>query len=275
MASYREILSKYDIRPRRRFGQNFLVDAGYLDAIVAAAGLEREDTVIEIGAGIGNLTAKLAQKAGRVIAIEFDRDMLRALRGELKAANIEVIEEDALGVDWKKLVGANTKAKAVANLPYNIATELIFRLLDAREAFSVMLLMTQLEVARRITADVGTKDYGVLSILTNLHANTRIELVIPSGAFRPQPKVDSAVIRFEILDKPRVELDDEKRFKKIVRAAFSQRRKTLANSLAASRIFGEERDAASRVLCECGIDPMRRAETLSMEEFSKLCNCSH
>lgn len=276
MPSYRDILNKYGIHPRRRFGQNFLVDEKYLDTIVEAAGISDVDTVIEIGAGLGNLTVKLAAKADKVIAIEFDRDMAKALRGELAARNIEIVEEDALRIDYHALVSrhvsAGAKAKAVANLPYNIATEIIFRLLDARDRFSTMLLMTQLEVARRITSEVGTKDYGVLAILTNIRANTRIELIVPAGAFRPKPRVDSAVVRFDMLDRPKVDIGDEKRFRMVVRGAFGQRRKTLANALSAGNPFGFDRDAVKIWLTDCDISPDRRAETLTMEEFARLAN---
>lgn len=272
MPNYREILDRYDIRPRRRFGQNFLVDTGYLDAIVDAAGLAGEETVVEIGAGTGNLTSRLAAKAGRVIAVEFDRDMLRALRGEIVSDNVDIIEQDALKADYREILeGAKGKAVVVANLPYNIATEIVFRLLDVHGLFSKMLLMTQLEVARRITANVGTKDYGVLAVLTNLWAKTAMALTVPAGAFRPKPKVDSAVIGFEMLDEPRVKIGDEDVFRKVVRTAFGQRRKTLANSLAANP-FGMDREAVRGWLDGCGISAQRRAETLTMEEFAALAN---
>lgn len=269
-------MKKYGIRPRKRFGQNILMDETYLDAIVDAARLSDADTVVEIGAGPGNLTAKLAACAGKVIAIEFDREMAIALRGEMKAKNVIIVEYDALRIDYGALVSAHLppdeKAKAVANLPYNIATEIIFRLLDARSSFSIMLLMTQLEVARRITAEVGVKEYGVLTVMTNIFANTHIEMIVPGGAFRPRPKVDSAVVRFDIMDRPKIEIADEKRFRMTVRGAFGQRRKTLANALSASNPFNFDREAVKKWLTDCGISPDLRAETLSLQEFARLAN---
>lgn len=272
MTTYRNILNKYNIKPSRRLGQNFLVDTSYLDAIVGEAQLNSQDVVLEIGAGVGNLTTKLASYAHKVIAVEFDRQMVRALRGELTCENVEIVEEDALKLNYRQLLkGYDIKVKVVANLPYNIATEIIFRLLDCRDLFDKMFLMAQLEVAQRITAQVGKKEYGVLALLTNLWANTKIAFVVPAGAFRPKPKVDSAVVRFELLSKPKVAICDEALYKKVVKSAFAQRRKKIVNSFVNSSL-GLDKKSTEEWLRSAGISAERRAETLTMEEFARLSN---
>lgn len=272
MTTYRNILNKYNIKPSRRLGQNFLVDTSYLDAIVGEAQLNSQDVVLEIGAGLGNLTTKLASYAHKVIAVEFDRQMVRALRGELTCENVEIVEKDALRLNYRELLnGYDIKVKVVANLPYNIATEIIFRLLDCRDLFDKMFLMTQLEVAQRITAQVGKKEYGVLALLTNLWANTKIAFVVPAGAFRPKPKVDSAVVRFELLSKPKVAICDEALYKKVVKSAFAQRRKKIVNSFVNSSL-GLDKKSTEEWLRSAGISAERRAETLTMEEFARLSN---
>lgn len=272
MTTYRDILNKYNIKPSKRLGQNFLVDASYLDAIVQEAQLNAQDVVLEIGAGLGNLTCRLASYAHKVIAVEFDRQMVSALKGELTCENVEIVEEDALKLNYRELLkGYDIKIKVVANLPYNIATEIIFRLLDCRDLFDKMLLMTQLEVAQRITAQVRKKEYGVLALLTNLWANTRIAFVVPAGAFRPKPKVDSAVVQFDLLSKPKVAIRDEALYKKVVKSAFAQRRKKIVNSFLNSSL-GLDKETIEEWLRCAGISAERRAETLTMEEFARLSN---
>lgn len=272
MTNYREILNKYNIKPSKRLGQNFLVDSSYLDAIVEEAELNSEDVVLEIGAGLGNLTRKLASRAGKVIAVEFDRQMVNALKSELKPANVEIIENDALKINYQELLkNYGVKIKVAANLPYNIATEIIFRLLDCKHLFDKMLLMTQLEVAQRITAQAGGKEYGVLALLTNLWADTKIAFVVPAGAFRPKPKVDSALVRFELLPRPKVPINDESLYKKVVKAAFAQRRKKLINSFLNSSL-GLDKPSLEKWLKSADVAPERRAETITMDEFARLSN---
>jgi len=283
MAGVRAILDKYDVRPRKQLGQNFLVNDGYLGAVARAAKLTGDDVALEIGAGIGNLTKLLAAKAGKVLAIEFDRDMLRVLRGELDEPNVEILEADALKVDYRTLCpdekssgaasGAPTTGKkmvAVANLPYNIATEIVFRLIDARQSFKRLLLMTQLEVARRFAAKVGTKEYGVLAVSCGLWAKMKIEMTVPAGAFYPRPKVDSAVVRFDIGEKPAAEVSSFERYRKIVRASFAHRRKMLMNSLSSAPSLGLDKATVITWLEKAGIDPHIRAQKLSVEDFALL-----
>jgi len=271
MAGIRALLEKYDIRPRKKLGQNFLVHDGYLKAIASAGGVKEDDTVLEIGAGTGNLTRLLASSARKVLAMEFDRDMLRVLRGELDQPNVQIIEADALKFDYGSLEG-HGKLVAVANLPYNIATEITFRLFDARGCFSRMLLTTQLEVARRYAARVNTSDYGVLAVTTRMWAEVKLVMKIPPGAFYPRPKVDSGVVRFEMRDEPAARINSTRLFSKIVHGAFSQRRKMLLNSLSSYGPLGLDRKEVASWLEKAGVDPKKRAQNLSVEDFARLEN---
>jgi 16S rRNA (adenine1518-N6/adenine1519-N6)-dimethyltransferase len=246
---------------RRTLGQNFLFDPVILDKIVAEAGIGPEDTVVEIGPGPGRLTRLLTQAAGRVIAIELDGRLYSRLCEDLAgSANLELVCGDALKYNYEDI----GPFKVVANIPYYITTPIIFRLLEARSGLISMTLTIQKEVADRIVAGPGSKDYGALSLGVQYHASAGIRFIIPASAFRPAPKVDSAVIRMDILKTPPVSAADEDIFFRIIRAGFSQRRKTILNSL--KPLFGD----VKAPLLETGIDPVRRAETLTMEEFARL-----
>jgi 16S rRNA (adenine1518-N6/adenine1519-N6)-dimethyltransferase len=248
---------------KSRLGQNFLFDRSILEKIVSAAGVTKDDTVVEIGPGLGTLTRVLCRKAKRVVAIELDERLYEKLGADLTdLTNLELIHGDALKFPYEG-IGA---FKAVANIPYYITTPIIFRLLEARKDLSTMTLTVQKEVAERIVAPPGGKDYGVLSIMVQYLANAELKFVIPKEAFRPVPKVDSALLHIQILDKPSVSVRDEKTFSRVVKTAFSHRRKTLANSL---KSLGDEMRGK---LIACGIDPGRRPETLSMEEFARLAD---
>lgn len=248
---------------KSRLGQNFLYDRSILERIVSSAGLTGNDTVVEIGPGPGTLTRVLAGKAGKVLAVELDERLYEKLKAELAGyMNVELIHGDALKFPFEEI----GHFKVVSNIPYYITTPVIFRLLDARKSLSTMTLTVQREVAERIIAPPGGKDYGVLSIMVQYLAKPELKFIIPREAFRPVPKVDSALLHMNIRSKPSVEVRDEKTFFRVVKTSFSQRRKTLSNSL---RSFGEgirEKIAAS------GIDPGRRPETLSIEEFAKLAD---
>lgn len=261
------------IRPQKRFGQHFVVDSRIIRKIIAAAELEPEDVVMEIGAGLGSLTFALAERTCKVYAIEIDPLLAEALEEEKgKNSKIEIIQADALKLDFASLVpkGSSKKIKVVANLPYEISSPMVFRLLEERERFSLFVLMFQKEVARRIVARPGTKDYGPLSIWTQLYCDARILFPVSRGAFFPPPKVDSAVVKFNILEKPRLPVEDPCLFGKIVRCAFTYRRKTMANALKMGpgqalpleKIIGELKAA--------GIDPAVRGEALSLDQFHAL-----
>ena len=258
-------MQDHEIRPGKSLGQNFLTDQGFVDRIVEVAGLGPEDTVVEIGPGTGALTRSLAGEAGRVVAIGLDERLFMRLKAELSdLANLDLIHGDALGFPFEKLPGV---VKVVANLPYYISTPMITRLIAARGNISLMVLMLQKEVAARISAPPGGKDYGYLSVMVQLHAEARTLFTVPAGAFRPVPKVDSAVISLRMLGAPAVTCRDYALFEKVVGAAFSQRRKTLKNTLKASRLFTDEGIAG---IASAGIDPHRRGETLSLSEFARL-----
>lgn len=248
---------------KSRLGQNFLYDRSILERIVDAAGLTGEDTVVEIGPGPGSLTRVLSGRAKRVVAIELDERLYRKLKAELTGcANVELIHGDALKFPFERI----GDFKVVSNIPYYITTPVIFRLLAVGRNLSTMTLTVQREVAERIVASPGGRDYGVLSIMVQYVARPELKFIIPREAFRPVPKVDSALIHIRILDKPSVTVRDEETFYRLVKTSFSQRRKTLSNSL---KNFGDKiRDKLST----CGIDPRRRPETLSIEEFAKLAD---
>ena len=245
----------------RRLGQHFLFDTSILRRIVESACISPADLVVEIGPGPGTLTALLSEAARKVIAIELDADLCGRLKNHLPA-NVELIHGDALRYLYEKL----DPFLVVANIPYYITTPLIFRLMDSRENLRSMTLTIQREVAERIVAGPGTKAYGVLSVVVQIRGIPSMKFIVPRGAFRPVPEVDSAVIRIEMTEGPRVAVRDDQFFLKVVRAAFSQRRKTLANALKA--LFPDARAHLAAVR----IDPNRRAETLSIEEFSLLAN---
>ena len=256
-----------NIPAKKSLGQNFLADPNVVSKIIQAAGITPDDTVLEIGPGTGVMTRELARAAGRVIAIELDERLAKMLQEELdEMDNLQVVMADALKYDFTSLPVA---VKVVANLPYYISTPIITRLIEARDKISLMVLMLQKEVARRITAPPGGKDYGYLSVMVQLWTEARMLFTVPAGAFNPVPKVDSAVVTLRTLDHPSAIAKDYDFFEKIVSAAFSQRRKTLRNALRSSRLIADEGIAR---LDEGGIDAARRAETLSVAEFARLAD---
>jgi 16S rRNA (adenine1518-N6/adenine1519-N6)-dimethyltransferase len=256
-----------NIRPKKSLGQNFLKDPHYLQKIVAAAQVGPEDNILEIGPGLGHLTRSLAEKAGKILAIELDERLIPILQKEFNGQqNVEIVQADALEYPYGSL---NYRWKVVANLPYYISTPLIQKLLAERAKFTSLTLMLQKEVAERISASPGGKEYGYLSVLVQLYAEPRMDFVVPSEAFSPKPEVDSAVITLIIRDRRAISLRDEAFFMQVVKAAFSQRRKTLRNSLKQLGISKEKMDA---VMSATGIDLGRRAETLSVKEFGHLAD---
>lgn len=246
---------------KKHLGQNFLYDPSILSRIIQAAGLSSEDTVVEIGPGPGRLTRMLAEKVKRLIAIELDPELYERLKGDFIAyRNVEIVHGDALQFPFETI----SEFKVVANIPYYITTPIIFRLLEAKAFLRSMTLTIQKEVAERIVAHPGCKDYGVLTIMIQYFVRPELKFIIPKEAFRPVPKVDSAVVHMKILEQPAVTVKDEKMFFRLVRTAFSQRRKTLSNSLKSFRADIRE------VMISAGTDPQRRPETLSLEEFARL-----
>ncbi len=255
--------------PRKRFGQNFLVDRNIAGRIVETADVGEGETIVEIGPGRGALTGGLMDAGAAVVAIEIDRDLAAAL-GErfADAEGIEILCADALRFSYLELAErCGGRLKVVANLPYNISTPILFKLLNEREAFMSLLLMLQREVADRIVAGPGTKEYGVLTIFSQLLAEVRIEFHIPPTAFSPRPKVESSLVRFDILKQPRVDVEDTALFKRVVKAAFGTRRKTILNAL---KSLGLSREELLGVLEAAGIDPRSRGETLTLASFALL-----
>ena len=267
-------LKKYfhaeNIYPKKSLGQNFIIDIEIINQIIEIAGLSKDDEILEIGAGLGTLTMYLAEKVKRVVAIEKDRRLSKELEKSLsEIKNLELYNEDILQVDLKRFYNEN-KMKVVSNLPYSISSPILIRLLEKRELFSLIVIMIQREVGDRIAAKPGGKDYGSLSILLQTYMEVTIGLSVPSDAFWPKPKVESVVIKLIPLDRPRIKITDEKLFNKIVRTAFSTRRKILGNAL--SSIF--PKDKLNAILDSSGIDRTRRAETLSIEEFARITEAS-
>jgi 16S rRNA (adenine1518-N6/adenine1519-N6)-dimethyltransferase len=252
---------------RRALGQHFLRDAAIAGAIVDLVHPTARDLVVEIGPGKGALTQALARTSAAVRAIEVDSGLIPALRARFPEVEIE--EGDARTWDYGVLEAPpGGRVLVVGNLPYSVSKPILLALVTARHAISEMALMLQREVAERVAAKPGGKVYGSLSILTQLYFDVRLALRVPPGAFVPPPKVDSAVLHFRTLDRPRVELDSERRFHAIVRAAFLQRRKMLGNALAAGLALDVE--TVRTALQAAGIDATRRAETLTIQEFAML-----
>lgn len=266
MINPRKYFMSKGTRPRKALGQNFVLDPSVLERICELAELGPDDEVIEIGPGLGALTERLAGVAGRVVAIEKDPELAEVVaRGLADFPNTEVRTADALKVGLADLY-AGRRLKLVANLPYNIASQVIIRAVEERHLLALAVLMVQREVGERIAAAPGGKDYGVLSVLTQAFMEVTPGPRVPPGAFWPRPDVDSMVIKLTPLPEPVAEIADEGLFRKVVKAAFSTRRKTLLNSLAGS--FGREGSAG--MLKAAGIDPRRRAETLTPGEFAAL-----
>lgn len=269
MKSTSRVLREYGYQPKKSLGQHFLIDENILKKMVQVASLSREDYVLEIGAGLGNLTKYLVEKAGKVIAVEKSKELVKILKNEVPYKNLEIIEGDILRMELHLLQQAGKRLKVVSNLPYNIATEVIFRLLEAKGIFIELYLMLQKEVAERIVAKPKTRDYGILSIIAQLHSEPSILFCVERSSFLPKPKVDSALVRFMILENPRVQVPDYNNFKKMVKAGFSKRRKTIKNALLGSG-WGLNSEEVERLLLQAGIGFSSRAEEIDLEGWAKL-----
>jgi len=258
-------MSRSDYRTKKRFGQHFLHDRSVIDKIIAAAKLDLEQEVVEIGPGLGVLTDQLLPATKHVHVMEIDRDLIERLEAR-QDSRLTVHAGDVLKLHWAKIL-PDPPYTLVANLPYNISSQIVFRLIEDRQMFQRMVLMFQREVGERLVAEPGGKDYGILSVLCQLWYDIDVVSLVKPGAFNPPPKVDSIVLHFKPLLQPRVDPIDETFFQRVVKAAFTQRRKTLRNSLMASGFDATEIDTA---LNAAQIDAGRRGETLSLEEFSHL-----
>lgn len=262
------ILKRFGIRMSKKLGQNFLIDEHVVRSIVEAANISEGDAVLEIGPGIGTLTQGLAEAGADVTAVEIDRRLIEVLAKTLEGyENIKVVHGDILRIDIAKEVMA-PRYKVVANLPYYITTPIIMGLLEAHMPVDVLVTMVQKEVAQRMVAVPGTKDYGSLSVAVQYYTKPEIMFIVPPASFIPPPAVDSAVIRCTVREKPPVEVD-ERVFFRVVKAAFAQRRKTLSNTL---KTTGVPAETLKVILEKAGIDGTRRGETLSLEEFAAIAN---
>lgn len=273
----KEIIQRHGFSFKKSLGQNFLIDQNILYKIVEAADLDKETGALEIGPGIGALTEKLAQTANRVTAVEIDQRLIPILQEVLEPyPNVRVHHGDVLKVDLHELFREHfsgvSKVSVVANLPYYVTTPILMKLLEEKLPLDNIVVMIQKEVAVRMAASPGGKDYGSLSIAVQYYSEPKLVCTVPHTVFIPQPNVESAVIRLKVRDKPPVEVDDEKHFFEVVHASFAQRRKTIANNLKSRYFSGEGRERLERLLQEAEIEPTRRGETLSIEEYARLSN---
>jgi len=273
----KEIINKYGFTLKKSLGQNFLIDQNILGKIVGAAQLDSTRGALEIGPGIGALTQQLAKEAGKVAAIEIDQRLIPILEDTLAPyANVKVVHGDVLKLNLHEVVAQHLNGveavSVVANLPYYVTTPIVMKLLEERLPLENIVVMIQKEVAERMAAKPGGKDYGSLSVAVQFYCEPELVCIVPQTVFVPQPNVDSAVIRLKVRSKPAVDVKDAKHFFDVVQASFAQRRKTLANNLLTRFYTKETRGQMEAVLARCGIDPTRRGETLSLEEFARLSN---
>ena len=268
-----EILQKYKFVFQKKFGQNFLIDEHVLEKIISAAGIGPDDFVVEIGPGIGTMTQYLAHAARGVAAVEIDKALIPILQDTLSAYdNVTVINEDVLKVDLKELaekMNEGRPVKVVANLPYYITTPIIMSLFESHVPVESITVMVQKEVAERMQAGPGTKDYGALSLAVQYYAEPYIVANVPPNCFMPRPNVGSAVIRLQVHKNPDIRVKDESLMFRIIRASFNQRRKTLQNSLSHDPQLGISKEVVARILEEMGLSATIRGEALSLQQFAQ------
>lgn len=273
MTSPRVLLRAWELKPRKQLGQNFLEDPTVSEMIVRSSNVLADDTVLEIGAGLGALTIPLARAAKKVYAVEKDQRVSKLLKNELLASNlsnVELLEEDILRVDINALAETTrSKIVVIGNLPYNISSQILIKLMNSRRAVDRAILMFQRELAERLTAQVGNKDYGRITVMLQYCSRIRPVADVPAGVFHPRPRVDSKVVEVSFYEIPRFAARDEAFLFRVIKAAFGKRRKTLKNALTKSQL-SIDTQAVIKALNASGIDPVRRAETLSVQEFVTL-----
>ena len=271
-----EVLQKYNFNFQKKFGQNFLINTGILEDIIAAAEITKDDFVLEIGPGIGTMTQYLCESAREVIAVEIDKNLIPILEDTLSAYdNVEVLNEDILKVDIKALAEARNAGKpikVVANLPYYITTPIIMGLFESHVPIDSITIMVQKEVADRMQEGPGSKEYGALSLAVQYYAHPEIVVNVPPSCFMPQPKVGSAVIRLTRHPQPPVNVENEKLMFQIIRASFNQRRKTLANGLNNFPGLNLSKEVIQQCIEALGVPVTVRGEALSLEQFAQLSN---
>lgn len=279
----RSTLKKFNLRPTKSLGQNYLIDNNILMGIVEASELTREDLVLEIGPGLGSLTTELAESAGMVVAVEIDKRLIPVLNHNLKEfSNIKIINGDIMKFnvveELSKIVTANggdfstASLKIVANLPYYITTPVVMKFLESSIDAKTMVFMVQKEVADRMVAKPGTKDYGALSVAVQYYSKASVIIEVPPQSFIPQPDVYSSVVKLEIYKTPPVDLHDQELFFRVVKAAFGQRRKTLVNAMNNAGYFNINKEELKEIIISKGIDENQRGETLSIVQFAQISN---
>ncbi len=272
-----EILKKYDFMFQKRFGQNFLIDTHVLEKIIKSAEITKEDLVLEIGPGIGTMTQYLCENAREVIAVEIDKNLIPILEGDTLAEydNVTIINEDILKLDLNQLVqerNGGRRIKVVANLPYYITTPIIMGLFESHVPLQNITVMVQKEVADRMQAGPGSKDYGALSLAVQYYATPYIAANVPQNCFMPRPNVGSAVIRLTLHEQPPVQVKDEKLMFALIRASFNQRRKTLVNGLTNAAELSFTKEEVQSALEQMELSPTIRGEALTLEQFAELSN---
>lgn len=277
----KEIINKYNIRLTKSLGQNFLIDDNIVKRIADSACINSSDLIIEVGPGIGNMTRELASRAGRVVAVEIDSHLIPALSENLKEfSNVTIINKDIMKININETIRESfanagseiTAVKVVANLPYYITTPIIMKFLEEKTVVELLVFMIQKEVAQRMTASPGGKDYGALSVVVQYYSNPEKAFDVSPNCFIPRPNVDSTVIKLDILKTPPVELIDEDIFFRTIKASFGQRRKTLVNALSNSGYFNKTKEEIKEILKSMGVEEKRRGETLTIMQFAELSN---
>ncbi len=274
-AKTKEIIEKHNFYFKKNFGQNFLIDQHVLSKIINTPDISKDDFVIEIGPGIGSLTQMLAEKAGKVLAIEIDNNLIPILKDTLKEyENVEIINDDILKIDLNKIINNSCfkNIKIVANLPYYITTPIIMHILESKCKIDSITVMVQKEVAERMQASPGEKNYGAITLAILYYSEPYLVANVPKNCFIPRPNVNSAVIHFKIRKDPLVNVSDEKLMFKIIKYGFGQRRKTLLNCIFNMPEFNFDKEEIEKILISCGFDPKIRAEKLSLEDFAYLTN---
>lgn len=270
----KNILASHGIHPKKRFGQNFLIDGNVLGKLLDSTDISQQSNVLEIGPGLGVVTRELANRAGRVVCVEVDRDMEPILQALLDdKPNCEIVIEDFLKIDIEQFLSERGDGRwvVIANLPYYITTPILTRLIDAKSNFDTITLMVQREVAARLKSAAGASDYGAISVFVQYHCMVESVMKVSRNVFFPVPDVDSELIKLTVRPKPAVDVADEKLFFSIVRASFGKRRKTLLNALSTSADLCWDRGRTEVILKTADIDGSRRGETLSISEFARIC----
>lgn len=270
------IMNKYNIKANKNLGQNFLINETIINEIIESSKINKQDLIIEIGPGLGTLTKEIAEKAGKVICIELDNKMIQILNDRFKLyKNVEIIHADILKVDLKEIIEKEkqhpeiTQVKIVANLPYYITTPIIMKLLEEKLDLETITVMIQKEVAERLTAKPGEKNTGAITYSVYYYSEAKEIIQVEKNSFLPEPEVTSEVIQFKIRNKPPVQVTNEEKMFKIIKNAFTQRRKTILNSLTNTQIF-KNKEQAQKILTELEIKETSRPEELTLEQFAKI-----